>query len=194
MGRQSREKKARRSSRAGSIEKAPSRFEISDKEITLDPWSFPAPANEYYADLVTIDEINGAPTFTFAQQGPTGGIQSALAIVMGRPDFNVVVTSFNPVIEQIDRHLKEWQDVAPTPLVLGNVPEDRYHKYHASIVRGGCGPSFAMLDFYSQELLVPQRMKYAGEDGLDIRPLVRIRVSPPLLNSLFIEIKTKGLR
>lgn len=162
--------------------------------FTVDAWRLDPPDRDYHADVCTATIVSGSPNLHFGQTSVLGNLSSILSIVMGRSDLQRMVDAFLPVLANLDRHLANWSDFVATPFVSSEFKgeADRVAKFHASVVRGGCDPDFAMLDFYNRELIIPHRVAASPEE-FDIRSVVRVRMAPPLLNVLFADIAKLGV-
>ena len=171
------------------------RQEGDKTEVSIQTWTLPAPEREYFADVCIVSTGPGAPALHLGQVGPAGRLVSAVSIVMGSGDLTRMIDAFRPVVDAINAQPEiSGQEIAPgiDPTdELSAIPADRYFKFLASITRGGCDSEFAMIDFYSRDLLIEQQLR--SEKGLDVRPCLRVRMRPLLLAELFRKLESGGL-
>lgn len=167
------------------VPEAPWLIEQSAGSYAIDPWRLDAPALEYVADGCEFEEIGGLPTLYFWQSGFGGLPLNVIAISMAPGQLKDTIESFSEIRKNLGERQQIWyKDAQVAEGDLKTVPADRHRRFMAGIIRGASTEHSAMLDFYNIEILTAQRVKAIGEVNPNVRDLLRVWMSPPVLTRM----------
>lgn len=161
--------------------------------IQIDPWALDAPAIDYFADICSARLVAGTPTLIFAQLGPDDSIINAIAIAMPGKNFQEVIASFDPVVQQLDPG-ERAAGLAKEPVEIRSpLTSDHYRKFSASLIRGGISAEGGgMMDFYRVGIVVQQQLE-SGIPADLLQPCVRVFMAPSTMVQLLDIIRKRGL-